>query len=86
MLSAALRGIGFTLTHPFRSLALGLFFAVLAVLGLALYGWIAPDSGGSTFGSALWAFTLGQLFLIGRLVLQLSMLGGQLELYRTLAR
>ena len=65
MLAAALRGIAFTLTHPFRTLALALFFGVLALLGLMLYGWIAPDSGGSTLGSTLYAFALGQLEIAG---------------------
>jgi hypothetical protein len=82
MLGAALRGIGFTLAHPLRTFALCLFFGVAGVLGLALYAWVAPGAGSSTFGGLLYAFLLGQLFLIGRLVLHLSLLGSQLELYR----
>lgn len=81
MVFAAVRGAGFVLSHPLRTLGL---YGVMAATGLAivaLYGWIGPGAGQDTRFEVVFAFAVGQLFLIARLVLRLSAYGGLMALY-----
>ena len=83
MLLAALRGIGFVLSHPRKTLGLYLGLTLLSVALLALYAWIAPGAGQSTTAGVAFAFLVGQLFLVARLVIRLSLLGGAVALYQS---
>lgn len=85
MLLAALRGVGFVLQHPGRTLGLYLLVALVSGLVLALYAWIAPGATQSSWATVILAFLLGQAYLLVRLLMQLSLLGGQLALYRDFA-
>lgn len=82
---AALRGLGFVLRHPARTLGL---FALMLSAGAAvtaLYAAVAPGAGQATPSAVALAFLAGQAYLLARLVVQLSMLGGCLALYRQVA-
>ena len=58
----------------------------VSVTLLTLYAWVAPGAAQSTSTSVLFAFVFGQLFLVARLIVRLSLYGGELELYRTFGR
>jgi hypothetical protein len=82
MFFAACRGIGFVLTHPIRTVGLYLIVALVSLLLLLFYGAIAPGSQAST-ALTIWAgFAVGQAFLLTRLFLRLSLLAGELALFR----
>lgn len=82
MIFAALRGIGFVLSNPGR--ALGVYYLMMStsVILLLIYGWIAPGPEQSTWIGMLFAFAVGQLFLMAKLVIRLSVLAGQMALYQ----
>ena len=84
MILAALRGAAFVVAHPVRTLGIYLVPAVVSVALLFLYGLLAPGGAETTWGWVIFAFALGQLFLILRLVLRLTALGGAVTLYRSL--
>ena len=58
----------------------------VSVTLLSFYAWVAPGADQSTSTGVLFAFVFGQLFLVARLIIRLSLYGGELELYRTLGR
>ena len=84
MLLAAARGLRFVLSHPVRTL--GLYFAIAVVSGaaLALYAWAGPGAGQQTAFGVTLAFAFGQLFLMVRLALRMTLLAGQTALYQSL--
>ena len=86
MLFAAFRGIAFVLKNPGRTVGLYLLMVAVSVTLLTLYAWVAPGAAQSTSTSVLFAFVFGQLFLVARLIVRLSLYGGELELYRTFGR
>lgn len=80
-LLAVLRGARFIVGKPFRALAL---VAIVGLVGLALlYGYhlVAPGTGQASWAGVAYALLIGQLFLIARLGLRLTLLGSQLDLY-----
>ena len=84
MLLAAVRGIAFVVAHPFRTFGVYLVPASVSVVLLVLYGLLAPGAGQTTRTAVIVAFAIGQVFLIVRLVLRLTALGGAVALYRSL--
>lgn len=79
---AALRGLRFVATHPGRTL--GQYYGVLVGSGLllAIYAVVAPGVGQSSRQAVLFAFAVGQLFLLVRMFTRLALLGGQVALYQ----
>jgi hypothetical protein len=82
MLLAAGRGLVFVAGHPAKTL--GLYYGYLLVTGflLVVYALVAPGIGQQTWRAVIWAFAGGQLFLLLRLLVRLSLLGGQTALYQ----
>ena len=81
MIFAAMHGIGFVVSHPLRTLGL---YGAMALVGLAVvafYGWVGPGVGQDSRLEVIFAFAVGQLFLIARLVVRLSIYGGLMALY-----
>jgi hypothetical protein len=78
---AVFRALRFVARHPVA--ALGQYYGVL-VISTALFGayfWLAPGTGQSTSTAVVVVFLLGQAYLVVKLVMRLSLLGGQLELF-----
>jgi hypothetical protein len=84
MLLAALRGLAFVVEH--RKRTLGQYYGVLLISAalLALFFVAAPGAGQSTPAGVLGAFCVGQLFLLARTYVRLSLLAGQTVLYSAL--
>ncbi len=83
MLGAALAGFRFVLARPLRTLGLVLGFAILGALALGLYAVLAPGAGQASAGAVLLAFLAGQALLVLKLLLRLSLLAGEMALYRS---
>ncbi len=81
-LLAALRGLGFALRRPLRTLGIFLGFVLLGAGLLALYAMLGPDAGQSTWVGVLAAFLAGQLLLLARALLRLSLLAAETDFYR----
>jgi hypothetical protein len=84
MLLAALRGVAFVVAHPFRTFGIYLGVAVISVTMLVVYGFFGPGVGQTDRTGVIVAFAASQVFLIVRLALRLSALGGAAALYRSL--
>jgi hypothetical protein len=84
MLLAALRGVAFVAAHPFRILGIYLALALVSVVLLVAYGFVGPGVSQSDRAAVILTFAASQVFLIVRLALRLSALGGAAALYRSL--
>ena len=82
MLFAALRGAGFVVLYPLKTLGLCFAWLVVGTFALAVYIFLAPGAGVSTPATVAIAFAIGQAFLMSRLLMRLSLLAGQTELYK----
>jgi hypothetical protein len=82
MLLAALRGAGFVVLHPLRTLGLCFAWLVVGALVLTVYAFVAPGASVATPATVAIAFAIGQAFLMSRLLIRLSLLAGETELYR----
>jgi len=82
MVLAAVRGLIFVVTNPLR--AAGLYYGFLLVSGavLGLYALLAPGIGQQTGKAMLLAFVVGQVYLVAKMYLRLSLLAGQAALYQ----
>ena len=80
-LLAAWRGLRFVLGQPFRTSGLVLLVAAAGAAVLGVYSWVSPGVGQSSWLTVVAAFLVGQFFLIVRLGLRLTLLGGEIELY-----
>jgi hypothetical protein len=82
MLVAALRGFGFVLSFPGRSF--GLYYGLIALSGvmLVIYGLIAPGAGQSNLFTIAVAFMIGQIYLVAKLVVRLTLYAGQTQLFK----
>lgn len=78
---AALRGLRFVARHPLRAYGLYAGFGLATVLVIFLYALVAPGAGQATWPAVAGAFFIGQAFLMARLVLRVTVLGGALSLY-----
>ncbi len=83
MLLAALRGIGFVMSHPLATL--GIHFLMLAVSGLLLgVYWLAAPGIGQVSGVAvLVAFLVGQAFLMLRMGTRVASFAAQVAYFRS---
>lgn len=86
MLFAAVRGLGFVVSHPRRALGFYFGMGIVGVVLLAIYAWVAPGAGQSTTTGILLAFLMGQLFLAVKLGLRLAFFGGQMAIYNAASR
>jgi hypothetical protein len=84
-LLAAVRGVGFVLSHPIKTMGLYYGLGAVGVLLLALYAWIAPGANQSTVTGVALAFLVGQAFLIVKLMLRLTFYASQMMLYETVS-
>lgn len=80
-LLAALEGLGFVLRHPIRTFGLAAIFGLLGAAGLAVFSLVAPGAGQTDWTALAGALLLGQLALIGRLLLRCAWLAGEVALY-----
>lgn len=80
-LLAALRGARFVLSRPLATFGLVLQLAAAGWLVLYLYSLLAPGVTQASWLAVIAAFLFSQLFLIVRLGLRLTLLGGELDLY-----
>ena len=80
---ALVRGFRFVLAHPVK--CSGIYLALLLAGGiwLAAFSLIAPGPNQSTTLAVILTFGLGQLFLLGRLILKLWFLSGQTLLFES---
>ncbi len=78
-LLAALR---FVVQFPMRALTVAFAWSACSGFFLGCYAWLAPGAGQSTMLTIVLAFLVGQLYLVGRLVLRVALLGSQLRLYQ----
>lgn len=86
MVLAALRGLGFVLSHPGKTLGLYYGLGLIGVVLLGLYAFMAPGAGQSTPVGIAFAFLVGQIYLAIKLLLRLSFYGGEMALFEALTR
>jgi hypothetical protein len=81
MILAAFRGALFVVRHPVG--ACGQYYGVLLLSAalLGCYFWLTPGPGQATNTAVVLAFLYSQSFLILKLFMRLSLLGGQIELF-----
>jgi hypothetical protein len=82
MVLAAVRGVVFVVTHPGKTLGLSYGFLFVSGLLIVVYAMIAPGVGQETDEALIRAFAVGQCFLLLKLFVRLSLLGGQTALYQ----
>jgi hypothetical protein len=85
MLLASLRGIGFVFRHPFKAMGLYYTLVVLGALLLGIYASVAPGANQSTTTAVIWAFVVGQVALLVKLMLRLWFYAGQMALFESVA-
>jgi hypothetical protein len=79
--SAALHGLGFVLRRPIATAGLVAFFTGATVVLIVAYSWMGPGVAHANPGSILLAIAASQLFLLGRLILRVGLLGSEVALY-----
>ena len=79
MLLAVLRSVRLVLAHPLQSV--GLYGTMLATLGIlqVTYFWLAPETTGASPLSLVFAFALGQVYLIFRWAIRIARYGAEIE-------
>jgi hypothetical protein len=85
VLAAARRAFQFILSHPAKTFGLYLALGVILLLALGIYSVIAPGTNQSGGFTLALAFLLGQVFLVGKLLIRLTFFGGQMALYESTA-
>ena len=81
VLLALIRALGFVKHHHRAVLGLYLLLAGAALLWFLAYSWLAPGPNQSTWTAVLLAFSLGQIYLVGRWILKLWFLASQTRLF-----
>jgi hypothetical protein len=81
-LGAMLRGLGFVLGRPVKVLGLVALAGLGSLALMALYAVVAPGVGTATTTGVIFGFLVQQLYLMGRIAVRLTLLGGELELYK----
>lgn len=82
MLLAAWSGLRFVAGNPGRVLGLYLGMALLGALLLLVYAFLAPTAGPASWVGLVLAFLLAQLVPAAKLGLRISLLAGEMALYR----
>jgi hypothetical protein len=82
MLLAALRGIGFVFSFPGKTF--GLYYGLIGVSGVLviLYALVAPGAGQTNLLTIALAFMAGQIYLVAKLVVRLTLYAGQTHLFK----
>jgi hypothetical protein len=81
MLGALMAAIRFIANHPARVFGLYTLNAAVFLAAIGVWALVAPGAGGP--GMAVWiGFAVGQLYLIGRLLLKLQFLASQTALFQ----
>jgi hypothetical protein len=82
MLLAALRGAGFVFSYPGK--AFGLYYGLILASGaiLLVYSLVAPGAGQSNWITVVLAFGVGQVYLLAKLVIRLTLYAGQTQLFK----
>lgn len=83
MVLAALRGAQFVVTHPVRTLGIYVAMGVLGLLLAVVYYFATPGVGGEGSALIVLALVVGQVYLLLRWVLRISLLGAESLLYRS---
>lgn len=78
-----LRGLGFVFSNFFRTVGLYLLLAVVGATLFYFYSLVAPGAGQSSWATVLFAFLIGQLYLVARIVLKLWFLASQTHLFQS---
>lgn len=81
MILAAFKGFRLVLGNFGRAALLYYGLALAGLLLLGLYHSVAPGAGQATASSVVFAFLVGQAYLVARLVLRLTVYAGQMALY-----
>jgi hypothetical protein len=83
MLLSALRGVGFVFSFPGKTF--GLYYGLIGASGvmLVLYVLVAPGAGQANLLTIALAFAAGQIYLIAKLVVRLTLYAGQTQLFKT---
>jgi hypothetical protein len=82
-LSSALRGIGFVVKHPVRSLGLVLLMVLITAIPLALYVVLRPSVVTPSWLGVAYAILIGQAWILSRMALRLTLVAGQTALYQS---
>jgi hypothetical protein len=86
MVGAVLRAVRFVVRHPVKTLGLYGALGLVGVALLALYAAVAPGARQASVPGVVFAFLLGQLYLVVKLVLRLTFYGSQMAVFEALGR
>jgi len=82
MLLALVHGVRFVLSRPVAVLGIWAGLGLAGAVLLALYAWLSPGAGQSTWIGVVLAFVGGQIFLCARLALRVALLGSEMAYYQ----
>jgi len=85
MLLALAHGVRFVLSRPGAVLGIYAGVGLAGLMLLALYAWLAPGAGQSTWAGVLLAFVAGQIFLCARVAVRVTRLGSEVAFYQAAA-
>lgn len=83
MILAAIKGFQLVLRNPGRTTFLYYGLGFFGLLLLGAYYLVAPGTGQASVPSVVFAFLVGQAYLVSRLVLRLTFYAGQMALYES---
>ncbi len=83
VLGALRDAVRFVLSRPVATFGIYLGLALAGLLLLAAYAAVAPGAGQSTVAAIVFAFLVGQAYLIAKMYLRLSLLAAQMALYQS---
>lgn len=84
MLFAGLRGVQFVVTHPVRTLGVYVGMGVLGMALAAAYLLLSPGVVGGGTKVVILAMVMGQMYLLLRWTLRISLLGAESVVYRSI--
>jgi len=84
VLRALLRGFRFVVRQPVTVLGLALLVTLCSLGLIALRTLVTPSAGDGTALGIVGLFLLGQVFVVGRIILRLTLVAGEMSLYRRL--
>jgi len=79
---AAFRGFVFVTLHPAKTMGLYYSLLLLGLVGAVAFYFVAPGATQDSVSTVAWAFALGQLYLLFKLTMRLSLVAGQVALYQ----
>ncbi len=77
---AMVHGFRFVVAHPLKTLGLMGIFLIISLLGIIIYGVVAPGAQGGTMGIILLTAVLGQIYLFFRMMVRLWLWGSEVAL------